>query len=43
MLGFFVKEPRKKLRQKMRLSLETGALSDGALSWNDRTDCGACL
>jgi hypothetical protein len=40
---FFVKEPRKSLTQEMRLSLEMGTLPDAALSWNHRTDYGACL
>jgi hypothetical protein len=38
-----VKERVKSLSPEMRSSLETGAVLDGALSSNVRTDCGAGL
>ena len=40
---FVVKEHMKSLRPEMRLSLETGAVLDGALSRYLRTDWGASL
>ena len=40
---FVVKEHMKSLRPEMRLSLETGAVLDGALSRYLRTDWGAGL